>query len=265
MKLNHIRISAISYINTIPFIYGIRHAGYLSAKSKSCSNKKSYSLTLDVPSVCAKNLLTNKTDIGIAPVVVIPRLKKYHIISDFCIAADGPIRTVMLYSEVPINNIRSIYLDYQSETSVMLVRLLAKNWWKISPDWIEAKKGYEKKIKGTTAGIIIGDRNFSLLRKYKFEYDLSSEWKMFTGFPFVFACWIANKDIDKDFVLSFCKSLKYGVANKEEAVKLMETRYDKKMLNDYLNNYVKYRMDKTKKNGMELFLKLCEELCENEK
>ncbi|MEK6615912.1 MAG: menaquinone biosynthesis protein [Bacteroidota bacterium] len=246
MKKPLLRISAVSYINAKPFVYGIEHSGFL----------KDYSLSLDVPSVCAEKLLSKKIDIGLAPVAIIPKLKEYYIIPDFCIGANGPVRSVMLYSEAPLKEIKTVYLDYQSRTSVQLVQILAKHFWKISPEWKQAKQGYEKKINGTIAGLIIGDRNFSLSKKYKFAYDLSEEWKLFTGLPFVFACWISNKELDKQDAIAFYRSLKFGISNTNKAVKGVSKQYDEKMILNYLNNTINYNFDKPKQVAMDFFLKL---------
>ena len=246
MKNSPLRISAVSYINAKPFVYGIEHSGFL----------KDYSLSLDVPSVCAEKLMKNKVDIGLAPVAIIPKLKEYYVIPDFCIGANGPVRSVMLYSEVPVKEIKTIYLDYQSRTSAMLVQVLAKHFWKISPKWIEAGKGYEEKIKGTAAGLIIGDRNFSLSEKFKFAYDLSEEWKLYTGLPFVFACWITNKELDENVAMAFYKSLKFGIENRDKVIKELKKRFDEKLITDYLNHYINYSFDKPKQIAMDLFLKL---------
>ena len=207
-----LRISAVSYINARPFVYGLEHSGLL----------KNFSLSLDVPSVCAEKLKTNEVDLGLAPVAIIPELKEHFIIPDFCIGANGPVLTVMLYSDVPLRNIRSIYLDHQSRTSCLLVRILAKHWWKISPEWLPAREGYEKKIRGAAAGLVIGDRNFSLSGKYKFAYDLSEEWKSYAKLPFVFACWIANKKLDESVSANIHRALKFGIDNRDRVLKGVE-------------------------------------------
>lgn len=250
MKKSPLRISAVSYINAKPFVYGIKNSGFL----------KDFSLSLDIPSLCAEKLMKKQVDIGLAPVAIIPHLKKYFIFPDFCIGANGPVRSVMLYSEVPLSEIKTVYLDYQSRTSVMLVQILAEHFWKISPEWKESKKGYEEKIKDTSAGLIIGDRNFSINGKYKFVYDLSEQWKLFTGLPFVFACWITNKELDEQDAISFYKSLKYGVENRAKVVKELSKEYDSKMISNYLNNYINYSFDSSKKTAMDLFLKLCKKM-----
>jgi len=241
-----LRISAVSYINSIPFVYGIKNSGFL----------KKYSLSLDIPSVCADKLIKKKVDIGLVPVAIIPKLKKHFILPDFCIGADGPVNSVMLYSEVPIHEIKNILLDYQSRTSVMLAQILAKHFWKITPGWIQAKKGYEKKIKGNTAGVIIGDRNFTLSRKHKYIYDLSDEWKHFTGLPFVFACWVSIKKLNRAERASFFKALEFGIENRDSVVKQLKRKFDEKMIRNYLYNNIRYNFDKQKHVAMKLFLKL---------
>jgi chorismate dehydratase len=245
-----LRISAVSYINARPFVYGIEKSGFL----------QNYSLSLDVPSVCAQKLKSNEVDIGLAPVAIIPELKEHYIVSDLCIGANGPVRTVMLYSDVPLRNIKTIYLDYQSRTSVMLLQILAKNWWKISPAWTPAKEGYEKKIHGTIAALIIGDRNFSLSGKYKYAYDLSEEWKSYTGLPFVFACWIANKKLDEVTSYSFHKALKFGIDNRDKIVRDLGSEVDEMTVKDYLYNNISYSFDSKKEEALKLFLKLGKEI-----
>ena len=116
-----IKILAVSYLNAKPFIYGLEHSNLLT----------NYKLELDIPSVCADKLLNNKVDIGLVPVAIIPFFKDYTILTDYCIGAKGAVGSVMLYSDVPLNEIENIYLDYQSRTSVALVQIIAANYWKI--------------------------------------------------------------------------------------------------------------------------------------
>jgi chorismate dehydratase len=111
-----LKISVVSYLNTIPFIYGLEQSGLA----------KKLDISLDIPSACADKLLTNKVDIGLVPIVVLKQIQNAYIISDFCIGADGAVDTVCLFSDVPINEIESIFLDYQSKTSVELLKILLK-------------------------------------------------------------------------------------------------------------------------------------------
>jgi len=241
-----IKISAVSYLNTKPFIYGIEQDGFL----QNCF------LELDIPSVCAARLISNEVDVGLVPVAVIPLLEKYEILTDYCIGADGPVGSVVLYSEVPLNKIEKIMLDYQSKTSVALVQLLAKKFWGIAPEWIKAGPNYEQQIGGTIAGVVIGDRTFDMTNKFRNEYDLAQEWKKHTSLPFVFACWVANKNLPDEFKNSFNKAVKYGVDNRETVAKKLqqEKKYNTDITN-YFNNCISYQLDDAKREAMNLFLK----------
>ena len=120
----------------------------------------------------------------------------------------------MLVSMVPIEEIETIVLDYQSRTSVLLVRILARDYWKISPHWQNGGVKYiQEDIKGTTAGVIIGDRVFEAETKFPYVYDLGEAWKAHTGLDFVFACWVANRPIDRTFVLKFEEALEHGIVH----------------------------------------------------
>ena len=243
--MEKVRISVVSYLNSKPFIYGLENDPLMDQ----------IDLQLDIPSVCAQKLLDGNVDIGLIPVAVIPSLKEYHIISDYCIGAEGKVASVMLYSRVPLTEIKNVLLDYQSRTSVTLVRVLSKNFWKIDPQWIKAEADYENKISGTTAAVIIGDRTFGLEGKYEYVYDLAEEWQKFTQLPFVFACWVANKKLDENFIISFNKALKYGIENRPVLIKKIEAEgVYKTDIGQYLTKSINYTLDAPKRQALELFL-----------
>lgn len=213
-------------------------------------------LSLDIPSDCAKKLIAGEVDLGLVPVAILPQLKEYHIISDYCIGANGKVDSVALYSDVPLNEIKDIFLDYHSRTSVTLVQLLAKEYWKISPNWLKADADFIDKIKGTTAGVIIGDRTFNLPKTYNYKYDLAEEWKNHTGLPFVFACWVANKKLPHNFVVNFNAALKNGVENIDALViEAEQSIISNTKLKDYLNDNIDYRLDLDKQEALDKFIK----------
>jgi chorismate dehydratase len=209
----------------------------------------------DIPSVCAQKLILGKADIGLVPVAVLPEIKNHTIISDYCIGADGPVNSVLLLSEVPLHKIKTILLDYQSRTSVILARILAMHFWKINPEWLPTIENYESQIKGTQAGVVIGDRAFSLKEKFLYTYDLSSEWKKFTNLPFVFACWVSNQNPDKTFLHEFNLALKDGL-NHIDLVAEQESKpsFSKEKIKEYLNQSIDFRFDNRKKEALQLFL-----------
>lgn len=246
---NKIKISAISYLNTLPFIFGIE-------SSESLCNK--IELFKDIPSVCAEKLISNEVDLGLIPVAAINKIPKAKIISDYCIGAVGKVNTVLLLSDVPLKDIKQIYLDYQSRTSVNLLKILAKDYWNIAPKFIDAKIGYEDFIKDETAGLIIGDRTFIYSKKIRYIYDLSYEWFKFTDLPFVFAAWVSNRELTEVFVNEFNEALRLGLERKDVAIK----EFRNNNLNSdidietYLSFDISYSLDQEKRKGMDLFLKM---------
>lgn len=241
-----IKISAISYINTIPFIYGLKQSNIID----------DIDLELDYPSVCAKKLINFDVDIALVPVAIIPKLSKYSIISDFCIGANGSVDTVCLYSQVPIYDVKSIALDYQSVTSVSLLKILLNQYWNLTPVLLNTTSGFEGEIDGTHAALVIGDRAFKLNEKYAYSYDLSLIWKEMTGLPFVFAVWVSNTKLSYDFINSFNKALKTGLMNIEKSIYKEIHNYPScESPENYLNHKISYELDSAKKDGMELFLK----------
>ncbi|MEZ7929730.1 MAG: menaquinone biosynthesis protein [Flavobacteriales bacterium] len=241
-----LKISAVSYLNTIPFIHGLKQSELI----------KIIDLQLDYPSICADKLINGTVDLALVPVAVIPKLKEAYIISDYCIGANGAVDTVCLYSDVPIEEIESIALDYQSRTSVALLKVLLKEYWQLNPELKKANVGFEENIKGNHAALVIGDRAFALNTKHAYIYDLSAIWKKMTGLPFVFAAWVANTKLPKDFIVSFNKALEKGLSNIDKALALEGDSYPNcKNPEDYLNNKISYNLDVEKQKGMELFLR----------
>jgi chorismate dehydratase len=245
-----VRVSAVSFLNTIPFVYGLKHADYLNDMD----------LSLDYPSRCAEKLINNQADIGLIPVAVIPLLQHPEIISDFCIGAVSKVRTVVLASQVSLNKIQKIYLDYQSRTSVRLVRILAQNYWKIQVEWQNTQAGFDfMKGNGTDGILVIGDKSFHASEHYKYVYDLAEEWAKYTELPFVFACWVANKTIPPSFLTEFSRALDYGISHIQEAVEEDKGELSKEELNYYLTKNISFRLDEQKRKGMKKFLEMIQE------
>jgi chorismate dehydratase len=247
--MKKIKISAVSYLNTKPFVWGILHSELF--------NK--IELSLDMPSLCAAKLKDDTVDIGLIPAAAIPEIKDAQIITDYCISSSGKVRTVVLASQVPLSEIKAIVLDYQSRTSVRLVQILANNYWEISPQWINGKPGYiQHGLKGTTAGVIIGDRVFEAEKKFRYIYDLGEEWQKMTGLDFVFACWVANKSLEHEFILEFNQALIYGQKHLPEVISEIQSLYPDSNLDEYFHENIIFSFDDSKRKGLELFLKFNE-------
>ncbi|HEX5003485.1 MAG TPA: menaquinone biosynthesis protein [Bacteroidia bacterium] len=246
-----IRISSVNYLNSAPFIYGIRKGDF----------PEPVTLSLDIPSVCAAKLISGEADIGLVPVASIPLIPHAKIISGFCIGADGPVRSVTLLGDVPPREMKTILLDYQSRTSVALVKLLAKHYWKINPEWKNTSEGFEQLISGNTGGVVIGDRSLRLQTQFKVMVDLGAEWKNMTGLPFVFACWVANRELSPEFIESFESALSAGINTIDKVIAGLGNEYDNiEHVREYLTTSISYNFDEKKKVGLKLFLDYLAEL-----
>jgi chorismate dehydratase len=238
-----IRISAVSYTNTKPFIYGIQHTPVIDQ----------IDLSLDIPSDCAQKLIDNKVDIGLIPVAAAMNLSEWHIVSDYCIGAVGAVNSVFIFSNCDIHEVKTIQLDPQSRSSNNLARVLLKNFWKIEPQQIIGAADYAQSTDPHTAFVQIGDRTFGKKQQYKYVYDLSENWHKLTGLPFVFAAWISNKPIPQEFIDQFNISLKYGLDHRPELLKELPKRDDFD-LEDYLMHKLDFNLTEDKKKALYLFL-----------
>ena len=241
-----IRVGAVSYLNTKPLLYGLQHHAVY----------ESIELIEDYPANLAKALQDNTIDIGLVPVAVIPKLPEAHIISDYCIGATGLVASVCIFSKVPMEQIQTLYLDYQSKTSVNLARVLLKNYWKKEVQLVEAPTNFIDLIDGTNAAVIIGDRALEKYISYPCRYDLAEAWISYTAKPFVFATWVSNKQLDPNFIASFNEANKYGLAHINEVIQTLEPSSIGYNLHDYFTKNISYTLDASKKEGMAQFLSL---------
>ncbi len=247
--LEKIKVGAVSYLNTKPLLYGI---------TRSDEVMKSIELVTDFPASIAAMLVNGTIDIGLVPVAVIPKLEEYYIIGDYCIGAEGDVASVCLFSDVPLEEIDTVLLDYQSRTSVNLCKVLMKHYWNIHPQLQNAKEDFREHIEGRTAGVVIGDRALEQRRQSAYVYDLAGAWKAFTGLPFVFAAWIANKPLPPSFCEAFNDANGKGLQHLDEVIS--ENPYDVYDLHTYYTKNISYQLTSQKRKGLELFLQLLKEL-----
>jgi chorismate dehydratase len=243
--LKKIKVGAVSYLNTKPLLYGIKRSNELMQQIE---------LIEEYPSRIATMLTDGAIDVGLVPVSVIPKLKEWHIVADYCIGANGDVASVCLFSEVPVEKIEKVLLDYQSMTSVHLCKILLKHFWKISPLLEDAKENYIKDIKEKTAGVVIGDRALVQRKVSPYIYDLGGAWRTMTGQPFVFAAWIANKQLPNDFIKQFNNANAIGLDHIDEVIAAnLNGVYD---LSVYYKKNISYQLTKEKLAGMKKFIEL---------
>lgn len=237
-------MGAVSYLNTKPLLYGIQRSPVM----------REIELKIDYPASITSMLLKDEIDMGLVPVAVIPQMKEYHINGNYCIGSNGPVASVCLFSEAPIEKVERVLLDYQSRTSVRLAAVLLEQYWKVGPQLIDGGQHFRDHIKGTTAGVVIGDRALEQRKISPYVYDLGEAWKAWTGLPFVFAAWISNKPLGHDFICEFDEANHLGLQHLDAVV--AANPYPIFPLHDYFTKYLDYRLDADKRKGLEVFLDL---------
>lgn len=242
-----IKVSAVSYLNTKPLLYGIERHPVLER----------IELSLEYPAIIAAKLKEGTVELGLVPVAAIPSIPGARIISDYGIGADGKVASVCIFSKTPIEQVEKVYLDYQSRTSVRLAQVLLKNHWQKNVEFLPAPENYIDLIGGTTAGVIIGDRALQQLPNFAYIYDLAEHWKHFTGLHFIFAAWVANKDLPEDFVQQFNEANALGLKHIPEVI--ADNPYPAYDLDVYYHQNIQYVLDEQKKKGLELFLEYLKE------
>jgi len=247
MPKEKIRISAVKYANTYPFIYGMTISGF----------DKKIILSTDHPADCAAKLISGAVDIGLIPVAALPMLKEYHIITNYCLGSYGKVRTVLLLSNCPLDEIRNINLDYRSRSSVNLARILARFYWKKKFTWNTTTEGFDFiNIPDYEGVVLIGDQCFEYSNRYKYRIDLAEEWYKFTGLPFTFACWTANRKLDREFLEEFNDALRTGIEN----IPAVLEKYGQNGvirgddLKSYLTTNMHFDLNDDKREAIRLFL-----------
>ena len=238
------RIGAVSYLNTRPLLYGLEQSGIMPQ----------IELVKAYPAKIAQDLMEGNIDMGLVPVAITPLLKEAHFVSNYCIGAITDVASVCIFSQVPMDEIEKVYLDYQSRTSVQLARILLTQYWKKEVEFIKADEGYIQAIEGTTAGVIIGDRALVARTQFNYIYDLAAAWIAHTSRPFVFATWIANKPMPAEFMEAFDQANAYGLQHINEVIATIPQNEQVYDLQKYYTENISYNFDAAKKEGLKLFL-----------
>ncbi len=239
--MEKVRVSAVSYTNSLPFIYGLQHSDIISQ----------IALSLDVPSDCADKLINDQADLGIVPVIALLDIPHPIIVSEYCLGASGAVNSVFIFSEKPIDQIDTLRLDSQSKTSNGLAQVLLRHYWEREVAIV---------VEGEAdAYVEIGDRTFGKQQAHPYVYDLSLYWKKFTGLPFTFAVWVANKPLPSTFIKAFNDALAYGLEHREALIEELPPRLDFDY-RKYLMGNIDYQYDEAKKDALAKFLTLVKTL-----
>jgi chorismate dehydratase len=188
------KIGRIPYINCYP-VYGAIDRGVVRIDAE---------LVDGVPTDLNRRMGAGELDISVVSAVEYARdADRYLLLPDLAISCDGPVRSVMLFSKRPAGELggRSLIVSRSSMTSVALLELLFENVWHARPRFVpgdaEVKDVVVDNATDAEARLVIGDAALVLgsnhRERYPFVYDLGQAWKDWTGQPFVFAVWVAQR------------------------------------------------------------------------
>ncbi len=260
-----LKVGAVSFLNTKPLIYPLLN-GQLQTDE--------ISLSVKVPSRLAIQLDNSELDIGLIPIIEYFRANAvgagYRILPNIAIGSRGSVLSIQLFSRVPIQDIQQIALDTSSRSSVVLLKILLAEKYRIRPMFRSCDPSIELTLTGTDAVLLIGDAALKNLGATEYSVDLGAEWHALTGLPFVYACWVARKDVDLGHVPELLLEAKeLGIKQIPEIAQIEAKKlgFPEPLCRDYLQNHINYDLDQPAIAGLKLYQKLAvkHKLVESEK
>ncbi len=241
---SRVKIASVSYLNSVPFIYGIESSQLIDAE-----------LIVATPAECTKLFNNHEVDIALIPSAAIKSLDdKSRIITSHCIGAIGAVRTVALMSDEPLTEIKRIWLDSDSQTSIQLCAQLCAKRFNISPKWHSLDDlSRVQHPKDGDAFLLIGDKVFSHEGEFEYTYDLAEEWIAETNLPFIFAAWCAQPELSEEIEEQLEEALTWGVEHTYEAMCALRPDIEVEEGYRYLTENIDTLLDSSKRAGMELF------------
>ncbi|HEX4770352.1 MAG TPA: menaquinone biosynthesis protein [Bryobacteraceae bacterium] len=244
------RIGAVSYLNTVPLVYGM-----LKGPQQQLAD-----LSFSTPSVCAAQLESGVIDIGLVPVAEIAR-QGLEIVPGLGIAAQGAVRSILLISKGPFRNIRTVATDSSSRTSVELARVILREQFGATPMLQPNEPDLDRMLQRADAALIIGDPALRIEPAgLPYEWlDLAEAWTALTQLPFVFAAWAGKPGIPTAALATLTSgSYRFGQENMAEIVSIESARrgISKGLADRYLRHHLRYEIGPKELEGWDTFLSL---------
>jgi chorismate dehydratase len=258
--MRRLRISAISYLNTAPLMWDFEH-GNIGSK---------FEISYTLPSDCARSLEAGAADIGIIPAAAYAQIPGLHVLPGVAIASRRAVRSILLVSKVPVEEIRSVALDTSSMTSVALAKVLFEKWLGGGRVFSAMEPDIEKMLAQHDAALVIGDPALQIDRSRYHTLDLAEEWIRHTGKPFVFAFWaicgqaLQEADSALDLPAIFQQSRDHGL--RPESLDAIAREWAPRLhigeagVRSYLTENIHYQLDAGCLDGLQLFYRYAAEI-----
>jgi chorismate dehydratase len=161
-----------------------------------------------------------------------------------------------MVSRVPVPEVRRVALDTNSRTSATLIRILLRERWGLTPEYVHERPDPERMLAEADAALIIGDPALRVDRERYLITDLAAEWKTLTGLPFVFAVWAVRPEVEiPDLPFYFKSSLRYGLSSMDTLVReaAAEMGLDTSEVRAYLEENLSFFLRDEEIKGLEEF------------
>ena len=261
-RMTRLRISAISYLNTAPLMWDFEHgvAG------------RNFDISYTLPSSCARALEAGTADIGIIPAAAYASIPGLQILPGVAIASRQPVRSILLVSNIPVEEVSTVALDTSSMTSVALTKVLFEKWIGSGRIFTSMPPDLDTMLASSDAALLIGDPALQVDRSRYYTLDLAEEWIRYTGKPFVFAFWavrekaISGRSADETSHLAgiFQRSRDHGLA--PESLNQIAREWSPRLnlseddVRSYLTENIYYQLDLACLEGLQLFYRYAAEI-----
>ncbi len=250
--MSKLRVSVVQYLNTVPLIWGMQHG----------EQQGKFDLNFTTPAQCADAVRSGSADVGIIPAIEVQRIENLQVIPGVSISSLERVKSVILLSKKPVQEITSVAMDTSSRTSAALVTILLRKFYNLRPQMAPAGPDPEKMLARADAALLIGDPALAFNGRHVRIYDLAAEWKAFTGSPFVFAVWAGPRKARlAEFSRDFQESRDYGLAHIDEISAEYAPRHGMtpEQVKIYLTENINYNLEGEHRKGLALFYRLAHE------
>jgi chorismate dehydratase len=244
--LAKLRVGIVNFLNSKPLAWGFLKGHHADLFAPS----------YHPPALVARLLGQGNLDIGLIPSIEVQRIPNLRVLPDMCVGAKQEVRSVVLVSRGPVEDIRRVALDQNSRTSSTLVRILLRERWGLDPEYLHERPDPERMLNEADAALIIGDPALRLDRDKYHVIDLAAEWKTLTGLPFVFAVWAVRPEVEvPDLPFYFKSSLRYGLSSLDTLVResAAELGLDTSEVRAYLTENLHFFLRAEEIEGLEEF------------
>jgi chorismate dehydratase len=224
-------------------------------------------LRRSVPSLLIEQLIAGEVDLALCSTIDYQRTDSHLVIVPVgLLGCDGPTLTVRLYSSIPLGELRRVYCDTDSHTSVALMQVLLRERYGVDPVLVDydAREhvAHNRPLDWPQAMLLIGDKvvtDSPPAVRYPHQLDLGAEWAEHTGLPFVFATWMARADADEQRIALAAAVLdrtrRANAARLDSIIhdRAAPRRWPRDLAHTYLAERIAYTFDDRRLAGLELF------------